>query len=139
MERSFTDAVTFFIVFDNTRIFLAVFSYYSSMDFLFSPRLFSKEQQYIPNSLVAGKELFQKRSEMLCNLIHGKEKCQNVNNMSVQREIDSTSIVCLVGGAALGNLIWSPVWTVGNQYVLSRWRVFRQIIYSIRILVSTIL
>ena len=28
--------------------------------------------------------------------------------------------MCLVGGAALGILIWSPVWTVRIQYGISR-------------------
>ena len=41
---------------------------------------FVQQQQHIPNSLAARKELFRKDSKMWCNFIHGKRirsKCQN--------------------------------------------------------------
>ena len=40
--------------------------------------------------------------------------------LSVQRESNSKSILCLPSGAILGDLIWSPVWTVAYQCVQSR-------------------
>ena len=51
----------------------------------------------------------------------GKKKRQDVKIISVLRERNSKSILCLQDEAALGNRIWSPVWTVEDQYVQSRY------------------